>query len=1004
MKYFHFNITCPECKEPHLKGEQLEKLDSKWIKCTSCGCVFSNKLVFDNERFPNTFEEVYRLNSSIPKKSASIINLPWAVESNLLEKCYIDWLGGLNPPNNILVTWPWKKVKFVPILIVEYLSKNEDKRVAVIDGMSEDTDRIIYPPTILKTYNETAFYKDNRELNTGGRDAVDEMKKIDYTDFIKLEKIVEYEIKRVGSKNRTKYTSDKSFIKCKNMILKEVKSDFGENCVKNLTINRLEKENKTTMINSEGKIDIKIHEMEKYAGTFIYDKRWLWGNLLNSAALVKARNEFPPVILSVDTAGNYSRDNRLFCLNEEDDPDFIFKKLEEIHPDLVILPNCDWFIKDKLRAGPRYHGLVKFLRQNNKSNVIMFTTNKDYRHLYDIYGTPFGEGSNVTTHTCDSEIFLNKLWETNAPRDKYYYNPLSSMWKEIRGMNKKGPPVKYIVVESLDEVSEKLSYLEGVSNQALKRDIIYFFRELLKSFLNLYGNPSSIDSFDRKGNSLDVLSYDSVLSMIREKTGESTYDEFVKTLSDLYLINGESPTNPLWLEAKRVLLNLLKTKVNIVTIVVHYRDLRGSLKLIRNLELSEIDTNRVRVATWKTLLNIESEIPPNYHHIILATSYPSIGYSIFNSKANEFIFLGASANIEKTKEVVNNRLIEIRSRPFKTLKEEVPAPEVIKKVNYAASAPIYDTIEEVVEDYVLRESNYLTSKNKTDGENIRYEEYAKIRAGEDAILVIDSMENGIFIPINSSLTVKEKDSLAEIELSSVKDKDLENTLVDKDILVDSEGLHQSFKALFIFYMRKYAESTVFRKGPYEWDGFEEIFIDSQRWINDLRRSVENYVLRKGVDEVAASYNISKYLSTLNLNAGDPDYIKNWWTDYELITLGESKYYIYRIEHPKSITDIQKMYEGITILFPDMDLDFVNGEKSYLASVFLQDFRRSLLTGKKLESELQFIHNQIRRDLSGLVKESALFKVMNCFKVKLESEVVQFKILDNYKDYIHTEFP
>lgn len=113
--------------------------------------------------------------------------------------------------------------------------------------------------------------------------------------------------------------------------------------------------------------------------------------------------------------------------------------------------------------------------------------------------------------------------------------------------------------------------------------------------------------------------------------------------------------------------------------------------------------------------------------------------------------------------------------------------------------------------------------------------------------------------------------------------------------------------------------------------------------------------------------------------------------------------IYRIEHPKSTTDIQKIYEGINNKFPDMDLDLSNGEKSYLASVFLQDFRRSLLTGKKLEQNLHYIHKQIRMDISGLVKESALFRVENCFKVRLKKDVIQFMTLNNYKDYVKTDF-
>ena len=286
------------------------------------------------------------------------------------------------------------------------------------------------------------------------------------------------------------------------------------------------------------------------------------------------------------------------------------------------------------------------------------------RHLYNIYGTPLSEESKVSVHTCDSEIFLNKFWENNPPTDKYCCNPLSSLWKEIRKQSHREPLIKYIAVKSLDDLVEKLDYLYEIFNQTLKRDLLYFFRELLKSFLDLYGDPSIVGSFSRKGNALDILSYDSAISMIREKLGESIYAKFDKTLNDLYLINGEIHTNPLWIEAKKILLSLLQVKNTIVTIVVHPWDFKGSQILIHTLDVSDADMKRVRISTWANLMNIESDIPHSFSHIILATSYPGLGYSIYNSKSSEIIFLGATDNIKKIKEIVNNRIVDILSRPY----------------------------------------------------------------------------------------------------------------------------------------------------------------------------------------------------------------------------------------------------------------------------------------------------------------------------------------------------
>ena len=325
--------------------------------------------------------------------------------------------------------------------------------------------------------------------------------------------------------------------------------------------------------------------------------------------------------------------------------------------------------------------------------------------------------------------------------------------------------IKYVIVKSLDDLMENLGYLDEIFNQNLKRDIAYFFRELLKSFLDLYGNPSSTDSFKRKGNTLDILSYDSVMAMIKEKLGESIFDKFNNSLSSLYTFNGELHTNPLWEEAKKVLLELLQIRDNVVSIIVNYRDLKGTQTLINEISLSDADAKRVRISTWDKLVNIESGMSPNFNYVILATSYPSMGYSIYDSKANEFIFLGATANLEKTKAIVNNRLFDIKSRPFRILSEHDTAPNVVKEVSMEASPLFHDTIQEVEDDYVLSEINYAAGKYTDENEIVRHYEYAKIKSGEEALLIIDSMDNGMFIPVDSNLTVKEPEIFFEFSSS-----------------------------------------------------------------------------------------------------------------------------------------------------------------------------------------------------------------------------------------------
>ena len=104
LKYFTDIPICPNCFKPALNNN-LEQLDinESIIRCSSCGNYFRNSVIISqNDEF----------NFSFPIFSE--------VKLNKIESSYVDWISKGNM-GKFLVTWPWDEVKFIPILIAQYL-------------------------------------------------------------------------------------------------------------------------------------------------------------------------------------------------------------------------------------------------------------------------------------------------------------------------------------------------------------------------------------------------------------------------------------------------------------------------------------------------------------------------------------------------------------------------------------------------------------------------------------------------------------------------------------------------------------------------------------------------------------------------------------------------------------------------------------------------------------------------------------------------------------------
>ena len=123
----------------------------------------------------------------------------------------------------------------------------------------------------------------------------------------------------------------------------------------------------------------------------------------------------------------------------------------------------------------------------------------------------------------------------------------------------------------------------------------------------------------------------------------------------------------------------------------------------------------------------------------------------------------------------------------------------------------------------------------------------------------------------------------------------------------------------------------------------------------------------------------------------------------LICFFRCVFYLYKIEHPRSLDDIRKIYDGINDILPEMMLDPADAEKSYIASITIQNFRRSLLKEdiKDRKPSLHQLYSRLEKEIKSMVETSSVFKVNLVYDVEIIKEVEPFRVRDNYKDYIRT---
>jgi len=524
-----------------------------------------------------------------------------------------------------------------------------------------------------------------------------------------------------------------------------------------------------------------------------------------------------------------------------------------------------------------------------------------------------------------------------------------------------------------------------------------------RSPLKLKGDYENPEIFKRKGFSLDKITYTYLMSILHERIeDDEKFNAYRDIFRKIYESESGDSINPLMEEIVSKVDELLKGHKSTVTVVVHGYDVRGTEKLLRESGFNDYIPSRLSVCSWGNLSDRERELSDKTDHYVVSTLPPSLAYSIYFGNVSKFVFIGSEDNVRKIETIIKNRLTETRSRPIYLLDEDDSAPDLLKNtldgLEIDSNELLKDISEEIIVEFEEDVGHVQTSPVKA------VSSHPDINAGEYAVLVVDEAKRGMFTPSGSSLFIKRDHRLSELQLSdSPSSGELKKNLKNVEILVDKHGVYVSFRSIFTKFMMLYGKSIHFRNGPFEWNGFQELLEDASEWIHVLGDAVKLYSEKNEISYEEAEIQMSEYLSSLDLTAKNPDYIRSWWSGYEIVDTETGVIHLHRVEHPRGLDDIRKIYSGINKILPKMNLDPAGAERTYIASIIIQNFRRSLLKGqiKETSPSMRQLYYRLEREIKDLIQTSPTFRVDLVYLVEISRDVEPFRVMTNYGDFIKT---
>ncbi len=1010
MRYFSNHPICPNCLEPLESGNQLVQIENHIFQCSRCGSIFRHQV-------------------SIPYNNIDIeFPLFTEIKLNQIESAYIDWiLKGIE--GNYFITWPWKDVKFIPILLYEYFLKFKEDKIIVFSNLKnleepetlkEGFDDLSYPLLLNSLYcleDEKLGYSNIQKASMDEKKSELVKKIAEEEYYLKFDDIFLNNLQvyckiyfnSFDKKNIKKFKNiikNKEFTPIFNLkdlnglvipcgyldteknVYKEFLTQFdnyyGVELIKNINGVPNELLDDLNFTFGDGLLELNFFESYEFPPNLSLDQSFnmpFFECLEKKFSLIPFSFNFSySIIKSVEDFNLFSNNDQIYFINEKLLSDELLEKIKQFEPNLIIATNIDPLFGNRYKPGVD-NQIYKLFRQN--SNFLMFSNNLNERGSYkDFKNNSFYlRRWNVVPHTWDYQPILDEV-RKNENNDLSIF---SSNFNKIIG-KKSHLDISFHEIEELHLIESVFPIFEEIfeNNYEVKKTL----KQLMRTPLNITGpyKDSNIVSY--------IINLEFLISLIFDVDREK-WNIVKDAFKEVYNFKLENPKNPVFGE----LLNLIKNS-NIpyenLVIIVHHFDRKKLKNLLEGYFGSDI-VSKLLISSW-TSLNKDLEERETQTYYGISTLFPTLNYDIYSCKLSNLEILCSPMDHIRYKFYLNNRFTERGIKPVYLLSENDDAPNLLKRTLEIIEIPEDEEIEEFNErlNNIPEGLDDYSSNNSIDGSNTYSE---NIKENEECILVLNDSHQPMFLPLNKTVYILDNDDyIDDIEIN----KDEYDKLVNMTILLNERKRYLSLNATFLRFILENDDGKSIRRRRYKWDGFADLLDSVFKWVDLLNQIVEIELLSSDLSKKEVKDDLAEKISNLNLSARRPKYIKDTWLSDPIMldtNLGEIR--IYDAERPKSINDSCKIFEWISKNYKIYDVSKFTGYKTFNAAQALKNIRLSFFRNNKegIDKNMYELLDDFQEVIRGKISNSFKFKVSEAKVVKIKSEVKPFIIIDDYTEYL-----
>lgn len=931
IRYYHDWLTCPSCHSPHNEaiGDSSSRIrfDSRGdAVCSNCTCVFKHSID--------------------TKTSNQLIAHPlyWPINFNPIENAYLEWIQSI-PHGKYLITWPWRNVKFSPLIAAEFARVDGGSGPIIIYSQNVarlplklDQSQISRPspcsnllwkclirvtdPSTVKGDLQKNIFKQINKISKVHTFTIHEFKPAsgpsfelvgDYSDFM-----VPINSKKISSWDTTR----------KNPLLYE-KYAFTD-------VEQAIRDDRCQRISSIGLKQYDILALRDVPEDKIVDR---------SIAFIRSSSRG----------------------QDEIQPSREFLKIFAELPRLVIIENLEMFLHRFRRND--FFGFLESLPKD--CLILMFSTNENLRYMQMM---DIRKRQDIITHSWDTPDRIEYLKRSGFCGSKYP-SPATSIPSEIR-RNRESPDRKdpLIRTESIEaELSRFFDPIDQFISDEHKKYGQYSsnLKETIRYLSHAKRTPLPLNTSDTNGFARwsrfggEFLNIFQFINKIKEINESTPIIELIKDLA----INCEF-VHPVYTGIKRI---LAQERNHRLLIIVHKHDRRKFDFMLNPSGKS----SSIIVLDWEHLPRFLSDSNGVVDLVIVEPM--QAGDLADFKKINEIWLVGRDADME---------LID---KEIKIIANSSSAPSFLKPGEQAPALLI--AIEQALKDVEVKKEISLPSLTEISTSNISLLELlsydndsfssessaqTKEYRPEECIVFSNSVGKCVIFPPGSQIAWKGSSDGGILPASEMFRRDL------KDVAIFLSQQEMPLKVRFAdWIMNEIPERKHVARG-FIWESMEELIFDSIEWIEELRAKA----LDIGDEELARKIRES------GTTAQDEDYIRKWWREYELPPIRSSSgrtIQVPSIERPQNLDDLRKIAD---LTGKGVFQDRV--ERIWVSVLEIQRMRNTILNMSKRFNVTEESQGNIEPELEILIDEFAQdfqpFEVNLIQKIPYSEDLPLYKII------------